>query len=165
MKTADPAIPELTATLGVIRRWLVIVLLVGLAGTVVELFLLKHTDGVSQLAPVVLMAVAIPILGWSVWVRSFASVRVLQVVMALLVLCGVVGVILHFSGNLGYERESNPSLSGVELYRSALLGSTPALAPGALIPLGMIGLLLTFRHPALARSKRGEDSPETRNTP
>lgn len=165
METPDVASLELTATLGTIRRWLMIVLLLSLAGTVVELFLLKHTDGAWQLAPVVLMVAAIPVLGWSVWGRSVASVRALQGVMALLVLCGVVGVILHFRGNLGYERESNPSLSGAELYRSALLGSTPALAPGAMIPFGMIGLLLTFRHPALLRSKRGEDPPETRTAP
>lgn len=153
------------ATLEIIRRWLMIILIVGLAGTVVELFLLKHTDGTWQLAPVLLIAVAMAAVGWYALAKSPASIRALQGAMYLLVLCGAVGMIQHFRGNIAYERDSNPSLAGAELYRSAMLGSTPALAPGGMIPLGLIGLLFTFRHPGLARSKRGAQPPETRDDP
>lgn len=140
-----------------------LILIVGLAGTVVELLLLKHTDGFWQLAPVLLIAVAMAVVGWNALAKSPASIRALQGAMSLLVLCGAIGMIQHFRGNVAYERESNPSLSGADLYRSALLGATPALAPGAMIPLGLIGLLFAFRHPGLARSKRGENQPESRN--
>ena len=141
-----------------------IILIVGLVGTEVELLLLKHTDGIWQLAPVLLIAAAIAVVGWLALAGSPASLRALQGVMSLLVLSGAVGMIQHFRGNVAYERDSNPSLSGAELYRSALRGSTPALAPGAMIQLGLIGLLLAFRHPLLASSKRDEDQSE-RNTP
>lgn len=156
---------ELTATLEIIRRWLMIILIVGLAGTVVELLLLKHTDGIWQLAPVLLMVAAMAVVGWNAVTRSPASRRALQAAMSLLVLCGAVGMIQHYRGNIAYERDSNPSLSGAELYRSAFLGSTPALAPGAMIPLGLIGLLFAFRHPGGPRSKRGEHPSESRNEP
>ena len=149
--------------MALIRRWLMIVLIAGLAGTLVELLLLRHTDGFWQLAPVVLLAAGMVVAGWSALAPRAVSVRSLQGVMSLLVLSGAVGMIQHFRGNLGYERDSNPSLSGAGLYRSALQGSTPALAPGAMIQLGLIGLLLAFRHPALARTRRGEDPSETRN--
>jgi hypothetical protein len=42
------------------------------------------------------------------------------------------------------------ALSGLALYQKAILAkSPPALAPGAMIQLGLIGLAYTFRHPAL----------------
>jgi hypothetical protein len=31
------------------------------------------------------------------------------------------------------------------------MGATPLLAPGIMLQLGLVGLLFTFRHPALAR--------------
>ena len=151
----------MTDTLVLLRGWLMLVLIAGLLGTGVELLLLKHTDGIWQLAPLVLIAVALVVVAWCLVVRSRLSVRALQGTMSLLVLSGVVGMIQHFRGNVAYERDSNPSLSGAELYRSAVQGSTPSLAPGAMIQLGLIGLLIAFRHPGLARSKRDESPPET----
>lgn len=153
----------MTATLEIVRRWLLVILIVGMAGTVVELLLLKHTDGFWQLAPVLLILVAMAVVGWSTLTGSRAARRALQAVMSLMVLCGTVGMIQHYRGNIAYERDSNPSLSGGELYRSALLGSTPALAPGSMIPLGLIGLLVAFCHPGLVRSKRGGNPSESRN--
>ena len=141
----------------VVRRGLLLVLLIGLAGMEVELLLLKHTDGVWQLVPVVLIAMALVVLAFYAIAKNAGSIRALRLVMALFVVSGAVGAIQHFRGNVGYERDSNPSLSGLELYKSAMMGSTPALAPGAMIQLGLIGLLFTYRHPSLGRSKANED--------
>jgi hypothetical protein len=45
-----------------------------------------------------------------------------------------------------FQLEMDPSLQGVNLYRKAILAKTPpALAPGAMIQLGLIGLAYTFR--------------------
>lgn len=109
--------------MALIRRWLMIVLIAGLAGTLVELLLLRHTDGFWQLAPVVLLAAGMVVAGWSALAPRAVSVRSLQGVMSLLVLSGAVGMIQHFRGNLGYERDSNPSLSGAELYVGAQFGT------------------------------------------
>ena len=146
------------STLEVIRGWLLIVLVVGVVGTEAELLLLKHTDGVWQLAPVALIGLSFLALGWYAIAKSPGSIRALQVVMLLFITSGGAGTIQHFLGNVAYERESNPSLSGVELYKSAMMGSSPSLAPGAMIQLGLVGLLFTYRHPSLGAAKRSEDS-------
>ena len=139
------------STLEVVRFWLLVILLVGVVGTEAELLLLKHTDGFWQLAPVALLGITVIALAWATFAKSAASVRALQFVMLLVFVSGAVGTIQHFRGNVGYERESNPSLAGFELYKSAMMGSTPALAPGVMIQLALIGLLLTYRHPSLSK--------------
>src|SRR5262245_39267849 len=127
--------------LEVVRRWLTAVLLIGLIGTEAELLLLKHFDGFWQLVPVVSIGAAALILAWYAIGTSVASIRALQSVMLLFVLAGLVGAIQHFRGNIEHERESDPSVAGRELYARAIMGSTPALAPGAMIQLGLLGLL------------------------
>ena len=139
--------------LEVVRRWLTIVLLIGLIGTEAELLLLKHFDGFWQLVPVVSIGGATLILAWYAIATSRPSIRALQLVMVVFVLAGLVGTIQHFRGNIEHERESDPSVSGADLYKRAMMGSTPALAPGAMIQLGLLGLLLTYKHPRLGREE------------
>jgi hypothetical protein len=71
--------------------------------------------------------------------------------MGLYVAAGVLGVYLHLRGNFEFERERDPSLGGSALLWEAMRGATPALAPGALAQLGLVGLAFAFRHPALRR--------------
>jgi hypothetical protein len=73
--------------------------------------------------------------------------------MGVFLISGIVGTAQHFTGNVGYEKESNPGLAGAELYKLAAMGSTPLLAPGVMLQLGLIGLLYTYRHPALTRTE------------
>jgi hypothetical protein len=44
-----------------------------------------------------------------------------------------------------------PSRSGFELFREAMMGATPALAPGSMIQIALIGLAYSYRHPRLSR--------------
>lgn len=127
-----------------VRQALLVILLLGLVGMEIELFLLKHTDGFWQLVPIVLMGAAVVAVAWYSISGGTASLRALQGIMTLLLAAGLVGTVLHFDGNLVDAKESNPSLAGSLLYREALMGSTPALAPGTLIQLGLIGLLYAF---------------------
>ena len=150
------------STLEVLRRWLLIALVLGLVGTQAELLLLKHVDGVWQLVPVALIGLSLIAIGWYALAKSATSIRMLQLVMMLFLVSGGTGTIQHFRGNVEHERESDPSLSGPELYKRAMMGSTPALAPGTMIQLGLIGLLFTFRHPTLV-PKQNED-PSTERT-
>jgi hypothetical protein len=132
------------------------VLVVGLVGLENELFLIKHTDGVWEVVPIVLIGAGLVTVLWYGVMRNAASLRVLQAMMILFVASGVLGLLLHFRGNVAYERDSNPSLSGRELYQAAVRGSTPTLAPGAMIQLALVGLVFTFRHPRL-RSRREDE--------
>jgi hypothetical protein len=69
--------------------------------------------------------------------------------MLLFLVAGGAGVILHYRGNTEFERERDPVIAGWDLFRRALQGATPALAPGTMVLLGSIGLLYAYRHPAL----------------
>ena len=57
------------------------------------------------------------------------SLKAFKATMGLFILSGIVGVVQHFLGNIDYARDSNPSLTGSDLYREAVMGSTPTLAP------------------------------------
>lgn len=152
-------------TVTVLRAALLVTLVVGNAGTAVELLLLKHTDGVWQLIPLVLIGLTLLILAWFGLARSAASLRALQVVMVVSFASGGVGAIQHFRGNVVYASESNPSLAGRELYIEAVMGSTPTLAPGTMVQLALIGLAFAFRHPRLRGQTREDDLPDLRTDP
>src|SRR5262245_10123581 len=137
------------APLSTVRRALLITLLVGLAGTGTELVLLGHIEGVSQFIPLVLIALGLIVGGWHAIAPSATSVKGLNLLMALCVVGGLVGVGLHYRGNLEFELEMYPEMSGTELIRKVATGATPVLAPGTMTLLGVIGLLHTYRHPAL----------------
>ncbi|MBK6485904.1 MAG: hypothetical protein IPF98_03340 [Gemmatimonadetes bacterium] len=136
-------------TLATIRRILFFSLAAGLIGTTTELLLLGHFEDWKQYTPLVVLAVAILVQGWYVVSRSARSVRALRIGMWLCIVSGGVGVILHFRGNKEFELEMTPAMAGWELFRESITGATPALAPGSLIPIGLIGLAWAFRHPAL----------------
>jgi hypothetical protein len=135
-----------------LRRVLLLLVLIGAIGLLVELALLEHFDSPAQWLPLALLAV---VLGALTMVRirpGPGTVRFFQALMALCVVFGGVGIILHYRGNVEFELERDGSLHGLRLFWEAIRGATPALAPGALSQLGLIGLVYTYRHPALRRS-------------
>jgi hypothetical protein len=69
--------------------------------------------------------------------------------MIVFVVAGALGLVLHFKGNMEWALERQPELSGMTLVWKSLTGATPALAPGALAQLGLLGLVWSYRHPAL----------------
>ncbi len=139
-------------TLSLIRKALLIILALGIAGILLELLLLEHTDGKLQLAPVVLLVTGLLVVsGHAVTPANTALLRTLQATMALYMLSGATGVFFHYRGNAEFEVERNAAIAGFHLFREAMMGATPALAPGAMVQLGLIGLAYTLRHPALSR--------------
>ena len=134
---------------------LLALVLFGSAGLLAELLLLEHYDEAYQLIPLVLLAAGL-VSGLAVGLRpSRRTIRLFQAVMAAFVVAAVLGLWLHVRGNAAFEREIDASAGGVALLWIALRGATPSLAPGALAQLGLLGLILTYRHPALRR-ERGE---------
>ena len=69
-------------------------------------------------------------------------------VLGAFVAAGLLGTWLHYRGNVEFELERTPTLAGWALFRAAMEGATPSLAPGTMIHFGLIGLLFTWRHPA-----------------
>lgn len=115
-----------------------------------ELFLLKHHEEWRQVVPLVLVAVAAVVLVAQL-IRPFAAgIITLRVLMVLMVATGLLGVYFHYAGNLEFQMEMDATQHGWALMRKVLEAKTPpALAPGALAQIGLLGLLYTYRHPAL----------------
>lgn len=132
-------------------RALLAILLLTAVGTLAELLLLEHYDDWQQWIPLALLAAATAVIGWQAARPSSGSRRALRVVMAALVLAGTAGVVLHLRGNLEFERELNPGASGMALWFEVARGATPALAPGSLVPFGLLGLLYGSRRAQFLR--------------
>lgn len=132
------------------RRILLAILLLGTVGITVELLLLGHDEDVNQLIPLALAGatmIASVVIGLK---PSAATVRFFQLLMLLLVSSGALGIYFHYQATTEFQLEMDPTLTGLALFRKAILAKAPpALAPGAMTQLGLIGLAYTFRHPAL----------------
>src|SRR5258705_11148273 len=91
-----------------LRRWILVILVLGLLGTVTELVLLEHYEQPLQFVPLVLIVAAVGVLWWELRRHDLASRRATQIVMALFVLAGFVGVCAHFQGSAGSQRGPKP---------------------------------------------------------
>lgn len=128
-----------------LRGLLLAILLFGVLGTLAELYLLGHYEEWWQLVPLVLLAVAVPIIALCGVRPSAATLRALQGLMLMFVVAGALGVYQHYTGNVEFELEMYPSRAGFELFWESLAGATPALAPASLSWLGLIGLVASAR--------------------
>jgi hypothetical protein len=133
-------------TLSGLRRLLAVVLLVGMSGTLAELLLLRHVEDALQLAPVILLGCGLGGVIWHAWTPSPTSATALRLLMALFVAAGLAGIYFHFAANVEFQKETDPSLSGTALVWRALEATVPpALAPGVMLQLGLVGLAYTYR--------------------
>jgi hypothetical protein len=135
-----------------LRRWILIILVLGLLGTVTELVLLGHYEQPLQFVPLVLIVAALGVLWWEFRRHDGASRRATQIVMALFVLAGFGGFAAHFYGSAEYQLELNPDMSNWELLEKILRAKAPPLlAPGMMLQLGLLGLAYVFSDPKLSK--------------
>lgn len=160
---APPGRPAASRGLATFRRLVLALLVFGLTATALDLYLLAHFEDSLQLVPLLAIALALAALIWMAASRGRVAVRAFQASMALLLATGVVGVVLHYRGNMEFQIEINPSQGGWELFNKVVRAKAPpAMAPGAMAQLGLLGLIATYRHPALTRDSRDADlSPST----
>jgi len=133
-----------------IRQLLLALVFIGIVGLQIELALLRHAESFSQWIPHVTLMIGLLVTVLVYFRATRATLRAFQAVMLLFLVIGLLGVILHYRGNVEFATERDPSLGGLKLLWKSLRGATPALAPGALSQLGLLGLLYSYRHPALA---------------
>ena len=144
----------------ILRKLLLITLVVSVVGTLIELLLLEHFEDIWQWAPIVLLGSALVTLAWHGLDRGPMSLNVLRGLMVLSMVSGLVGLLLHYKGNVEFELEMYPDLSGWKLFKDAMMGATPALAPGAMLQIGLVGLAWTFRHPAFKPATEAQSLEE-----
>jgi disulfide bond formation protein DsbB len=126
------------------QRVLLLIVMISSAGTFAELILLEHTEEFYQLIPVVLLpATAISALLVFIKPRRW-SVNLLRFVLLLCFVSSAVGIVLHYLGNTEFELERKPDLKGWTLFSESMMGATPALAPGTMAQLSLVGLLATY---------------------
>jgi hypothetical protein len=160
MPSLDRRTTSDVVTLAALRRFLLMTLLVGTAGMGTELLFIGHLEDRMQLVPVVLLTAGVAALLWHALRPGTASIRVVRLLMSLFVGSGMLGVGLHYRGNLEFEREMYPTMAGLELVRNTLTGATPVLAPGSMALLGVVGLAAVYRlspgHRAPATTKEDD---------
>lgn len=125
---------------GRLRRAVTGLLAMALVGTGAELLLLEHYEDAWQLVPLALIALGLVVTAWRALRPGAASLRAFRGVMVLMIASGALGLFLHYRGNTEFELERDPALAGFALFREAMTGATPALAPGAMILFGLLGL-------------------------
>jgi hypothetical protein len=125
---------------------LLAILAFGLTGTAIELVLLEHDESLLQLLPLVLIAMGLAVIVWHALGKSPLTIRLMRITMAALVAAGVLGIVLHYEGNVEFQKELDPSIAGLALFTKAIRSKTPpALAPGTFVQLGLLGLVVTFQ--------------------
>ncbi|MGE3844497.1 MAG: hypothetical protein AB7I50_23275 [Vicinamibacterales bacterium] len=143
-----------------LRRLLAAILFLGMLGSATELLLLEHDEEVLQVAPLVLIGLAVVVLSVAVVRPSAAVVRTVQVTMLLFILAGVAGAVLHFRANMEFQQEMDPAIARWDLFWKVMHAKAPpALAPGVMVQLGLLGLVFSYRHPSIespvAQSTKG----------
>ena len=146
-----PRLMRSTLTRATVGQLLLALVVIGIVGLEVELALLRHAESFSQWIPHVTLFIGL-LTTAAIYFRPGArTLKAFQVMMIVFLLVGGLGVYFHLHGNVEFALERDPSLSGVRLLWKALRGASPALAPGALAQLGLLGLLYGYKHPALTR--------------
>ena len=132
-----------------IRRFMLALLTFGLVAIGIELLALAHYEDSLQLVPLGAILLTLVVIAWHLVRRGRAGLTALRVMLVLLLATGGVGIVLHAQGNMEFQRDINPDLRGWPLLRRVLHASAPpALAPGVMAQLGLLGLIYTYRHPA-----------------
>ena len=135
-----------------LRRLLLALVLFGLIGTTCELLLLRHYESVWMIPPFVAMAIA----AGGAFVRivrpSAATVWAARLSMLPLLVIGAAGVWLHYLGGLAFQADMDPTLSRWQLmWKVVHMQAPPALAPGALVQLALLGLVSTYGDPLIVK--------------
>lgn len=138
-------------TAGTLRRLVLWLLVLGLAGLLADLVALAHYEDSWQLLPLVVIGLALLTVVWHAGSGgSVASVRALRIVMVLMLLAGALGFLLHYQSNREFQLEMDATLSGWAVFSKAIRAhAPPALAPLSMGLIGLIGLVYTFRYEEL----------------
>jgi hypothetical protein len=132
-----------------LRRFLLAVVAAIFIGSIFELILLDHHEETLQWVPFIVSGIGFIMVGAVWFTPSPTAIKAFRWVMAGVALTSIVGIGLHFNGNLEFTREINPSYSLAESIWPAMKGSYPLLAPGILFLAGILGIAAMYRHPLL----------------
>ena len=149
-----------------VRVVLLVLVVLAMAGMAADLLLLGHYEDSWQLPPLVVIGIGLCVAVWAGLSRSRTAIRSMQLTMLLFLVTGGAGIVLHYEGNSEFQREMDPALTGWPLFAKVMQAKAPpALAPAALMQIGLLGLLYTYRNDAAPRDAVAAAPPTTRSTP
>ena len=127
-----------------ITRLILIAIVFMSIGLSIELYLLKHYEGILQFIPIICVSLGL-ILSLILFKFRNSSIQILfHISLILMVASGLAGIFLHLKANYEFEKEIRPSINGMDLFMESLSGALPSLAPGSLILLALIGYSYTL---------------------
>jgi hypothetical protein len=125
----------------IIRRLILGVLVLGMAGLLAELLLLGHYEGFTQWIPLLALAAGLGALALDGAYARWWTHGLLALVMVAFIGTGLLGVYFHFAGSREFQREMDPTMSGATLLWHVLRAkSPPTMAPCTLVQMGILGL-------------------------
>lgn len=134
-----------------LRRALLGLVCASALGACAELALGGHTGSPVQWVPFGLAALG-TLSAVGLWLApSKKTLRGLQGAMLVVAAGGVFGMWEHLEHNYAFEAEIRPAASTMELLSEAILGASPALAPGMFLVMAAMGFAAAWKHPALSR--------------
>lgn len=142
------AAPELLTPMSstsLLTRRALQIYLIGALGIIAELLLLGHYETAAQLVPLALLGLALAAGGTAL--RHAGSGRYLRPLVAvswMQVAGGTLGFFFHMKSNVEFERQLHPNESLLQTYVDAASGAMPALAPGAIAFMGLLGIFICW---------------------
>lgn len=130
-----------------LRKFLLALIFLGMGGLSAELLLIEHTESFTQWIPLGCLGAGLATTLAVALRPARATLKVFRIVMVAFAAAGAVGVYYHYAGNVEFALERSSELRGFGLIWEALTGATPALAPGALAQIGLLGLVYAYGHP------------------
>ncbi|MEM9337990.1 MAG: hypothetical protein AAGA66_04625 [Bacteroidota bacterium] len=106
-------------------------------GLTLELLLIGHYEDWLQFLPLFAIGTSI-IVYFSIKKKTF-----LRGISLVTIAVGLLGIGIHLKNNIDFELEMYPQLNGWNLFVKSMTGALPVMAPGSLIPIGLLGLLVT----------------------
>ena len=130
-----------------LRRFLLGFSIFIFAGTIVELLALKHYGEDAQWVPLFLCPLGILLAALFLAKPGRGMLKALQTGMWVIAAGGLIGTLIHVSGNLESIFEAGRSLNLMNLFYVAAGGRNPLLAPGVLTMAAAMALAAIYHHP------------------
>jgi len=129
--------------------------LISCIGAAIELWLVGHTGTLLQWLPFGLAALTAASVLCVSWRSTRGILRAHQLLMLLVLAGSAFGVYSHFSHNMTFAHEIQPSASTRELWIAGVRGANPLLAAGVLAMAAALGLAGSY---GMASDEKGARS-------
>jgi hypothetical protein len=116
------------------------------AGTLLELWLVDHTEDAIQWLAFALAASGLLVTLAFLIRPARATLAILRVCMIVVIVGSCFGIYQHVSNNIAFEREIQPNSTFRQLVWKGLAGANPLLAPGTLAIAALLALAGTYKY-------------------